>query len=552
MAVVPQDTSFRPIWQLKSIFAVVGLLNFVAALDATSVSVSLPTISNDLGGTATEAFWTGTSFLVASCVFQPVFSLSSDIFGRKLVLLTAVASFTLGSILSAVSQNFTLLLTGRSIQGIGGGGIMALTEILIADLIPLRERGKWMSIRSGTWALGTVVGPLIGGGFTQSSASWRWIFWVNLPFCGLGLIFIPVFLKLHHDKVSLRDKLATVDYVGSILFVASLTAFLIPLTWGGVMYAWSSWHTLLPLILGAAGLITFAAYERLVPSHPLIPPVIFNNRTVSVNLLGCFLHGIILWALVYYLPLYYEGVLGFSPVMSGVAVFPETFTVAPISVITGIVAAKVGRYRWALWAGWPLSSLGLGLLCLLDANTPTAKWVCLNLVAGIGLGILYPTVMLAVQVASDPAYQSITVTMTTFFRVLGQAVGVAIGGVVFQNRIKNNFNNHPSLGRSADQYASDASSLVEYIKALPSESSRRHLIESLYADSLSIVWAVMCTVAALGFLSSLFTKSYSMDRNFSSSQGLRVGSQASDEESTSSIADCKEVLVREMGVKTNE
>lgn len=399
---------------------------------------------------------------------------------------------------------------------------MVLTEILIADLIPLRERGKWFSIRSGTWALGTVIGPLIGGGFTQSSASWRWIFWINLPFCGLGLILIPIFLKLDSTAIPpLRESLVNVDYVGSFLFVASLTSFLIPITWGGTMYAWDSWHTLVPLLLGVAGLIGFCLYERFVARQPLIPLVIFHNTTMSVSYAGCFLHGVILWAVVYYLPLYYEGSLGYKPVIAGVALFPECFTVAPISVITGFIASKFGRYRWALWFGWPITILGTGLLCLLDSESSIPKWLFINLVAGIGLGTLYPAVMLAVQAAANPEYLSISVCMTPFFRTFGQAVGVAIGGVVFQNRIKHEFSDHASLGQSAIAFAQDASSLVQYIHALPQGSTERILIESLYAKALVIVWTVMCGVGGLAFLLSVLTKGYTLNQALSSNQGLR-------------------------------
>jgi MFS family permease len=398
---------------------------------------------------------------------------------------------------------------------------MALTEVLIADLIPLRERGKWFSIRSGTWALGTVTGPLIGGAFTQSSASWRWIFWINLPFCGLGLILVPIFLKLQRTPVPLRENLLKVDYAGIVLFVASLSSFLIPLTWGGIMYPWDSWHTLVPLLLGAAGLAGFIVYEKLGAGQPLIPLAIFNNITQSVSYASTFLHGMILWAIVYYLPLYYEGALGYSPVIAGLAVFPESLTVAPISVITGIVAAKVGSYRWAIWYGWPITALGIGLICYLDNDSTIPQWVFINLVAGIGLGILYPAVMLAVQAAADPEYLTISVTMTPFFRVLGQAVGVAVGGVVFQNRIKHEFSNYPQLGRSAALYAQDASSLVQYIKALPRDGAERELIETLYANSLSTVWAVMCGIAGLGMVTAIFTKGYTLNQAFSSKQGLK-------------------------------
>ncbi|KAJ5631074.1 uncharacterized protein N7484_011174 [Penicillium longicatenatum] len=467
-----EEIKWRPDWRLKCIFGIIGLLNFVTAVDATSISVSLP----------------------------PIFSLASDIFGRKLILLLAVSTFSIGSILAAISHGFNLLIAARCIQGIGGGGILALTEILIADLVPLRQRGKWFSIKFEASAVGTVFGPLIGGVFTQSSASWRWILWFNLPFCGLGLILIPILLKLERNPVSIRQSLAKVDYSGSFLFVASLTSFLIPITWGGIMFSWSSWHTLVPLILGLAGLLGFCVYEAYVAAQPLIPSGVFSNATMCLCYFGIFLHGLILWAIVYYLPLYYEGSLGYSPIIAGVAVFPECLTVAPISIVT---------------------TLGLGILCLLDASSSIPQWVFLNLAAGIGCGMLFPSVQLAVQAAANKEFLSIAVTMTAFFRVLGQSVGVAVGGVVFQNRILEKFGNHPELGAEVLKYAQDASSLVEYIKALPVGSAARVLIQSLYAQSLTTVWAVMCGVAGVGLFSSLFVKKYTLNQSFSSKQGVR-------------------------------
>lgn len=443
---------------------------------------------------------------------QPILCLASEIFGRRNVLLLAVILFTVGAILAAVSHGFTVLLLGRCIQGLGGGGILTLTEIIFADLIPLRERGKWFGVKFGASSLGTVTGPLLGGGFTQSQASWRWIFWFNLPFCGIALLLIPIFLRIDRPPVLLRDRLAKVDYCGAVLFVASLTSFLIPITWGGVMYSWDAWQTLVPLMLGVAGLGLFAVHEALVVDEPLIPLALFRNRTLQMSYLGIFLHGLVLWSLVYYLPLYYEGVLGYRPVISGIAVFPECLTVAPISVVTGLLISKSGNYRWALWMGWPITALGLGVLCLLNSHTSIPRWVFINLPAGLGCGMLFPAVQLAVQAAADPATLTIAATMTAFFRVLGQAVGVAVGGVIFQNRMKAQMGHHPHLGLAADQWVQDASSLVSYIQKLPGDSSLRQVLVTMYASSLMIVWASMCGVAAVGLFSSSFVKRYPLVR----------------------------------------
>ncbi|EGE09577.1 hypothetical protein TEQG_08520, partial [Trichophyton equinum CBS 127.97] len=201
----------------------------------TSISVALPIIASKLHGSAIEAFWSGTSFLLCSTVFQPSFASFSNIFGRKPMTLIALTLFFVGTLVSGLSNNFTQMLVGRSIQGVGGGGIIALTEIVVTDLIPMRERGKYFGILSSMWSLGSVLGPVLGGGFSQN-VSWRWIFYINFPFVGISLIFIILFFKLTRIPDSLATKLRRIDYIGSALFIASAVSFLIPVTWGGVMY----------------------------------------------------------------------------------------------------------------------------------------------------------------------------------------------------------------------------------------------------------------------------------------------------------------------------
>ena len=190
-------------------------------------------------GTAIEAFWSGTSFLLASTVFQPSFASFSHIFGRKPMIMTAMVLFTVGCIVCATSPNFSQLLIGRSVQGVGGGGLIALTEIMVTDLVPMRLRGKYFGFISGAWALGSVSRPIIGGSFAQK-VSWRWLFYLNLPIVVVGFVFVPIFLRLKFKPEHLVTKLKKVDWLGAFLFVASSTSFLIPITWvssiSGTMY----------------------------------------------------------------------------------------------------------------------------------------------------------------------------------------------------------------------------------------------------------------------------------------------------------------------------
>jgi EmrB/QacA subfamily drug resistance transporter len=520
--------AFNPGWRFMLAFSSLAVITLMAALDATSISVALPIMAKVLGGSAIEAFWSGTSFLLTSTVFQPVLGSFSHIFGRKPLIYFSLALFTAGAIIAALANNFTVILVGRSIQGIGGGGIIALTEIVITDMVPLRERGKYFSLFSVMWAVGTVAGPLLGGGFSQN-VSWRWVFWINLPFVGIGLVLVTLFLKLNYTTSSLMAKLRRVDWVGMILFLGSTTGFLIPITWGGVQYAWDSWRTLVPLLVSAAGLVAFVMHQEYIAAEPLVRTSVFKTRTAAVTYLGTVVHGIILWSILYYLPLYYEAVKGFTPIVAGIALFPQTFTVAPAAAIVGTVIAKTGKYQWAIWAGWFLCTFGNGLLIYLKADTKTVAWIFLNLVGGIGTGMLFPAMAITTQAAAqskDAAYAS---TIFSFLRAFGQTLGVAIGGVIFQNQMKKKMLTYPLLADKAAEYSQDAAGLVQIIKALPAGDMKDQLRES-YTDALRYIWIVMTVFAAVALIASLFTEAYPLDATHETEQGFQEKRKSKDVE----------------------
>ncbi|KMU79935.1 hypothetical protein CISG_08217 [Coccidioides immitis RMSCC 3703] len=447
------------------VFMTLATLTLMVALDGTSISVALPIIASKLHGTAIEAFWSGTSFLLCSTVFQPTFASLSNIFGRKPLILTAIAFFLAGSLVAGLAQNFTHMLVGRSIQGVGGGGLIALSEIIVTDLVPLRLRGQYFGILSAMWSVGSVTGPILGGGFSQD-VSWRWIFYINFPFIGFGIVFVILFLKLNFLPSSLMSKLRRIDYVGSIIFIGSATSFLIPVTWGGVMYPWDSWRTLVPLIVGAVGLIAFFVYETYFAAEPMIPITIFATRTAILTYIETVLHGLVLWCALYYMPLYYETVKEYSPILAGVSLFPLSFTVAPSAAIVGIVVTKTGHYRWAIWVGFFFATLGTGLFCVLDVHTSIAGWIFLTLPAGLGLGMLFPSLAFAIQASALSGHMSIAVAMFSFFRAFGQAIGVAIGGVIFQNQMHENLLRYPDLASLAGAYSKDAAGLVQIVRAM--------------------------------------------------------------------------------------
>ncbi|KAK3646026.1 hypothetical protein LTR22_014461 [Elasticomyces elasticus] len=509
-------TTFTPGWRFYLAFISLLVITLMAALDATSLAVAIPRITSALHGTAIEGFWSATSFLLTSTVFQPVFGSFSDIFGRKPMILISLFCFGLGAIMAAVAHgSMALMLVGRSIQGVGGGGVLVLTEIVITDLVPLRFRGQYFSLMGAMWAIGSVSGPLVGGAFSVGPKLWRWIFWINLPFLAIGTPLVIIFLNLHFKQTTIMQQLRRIDWVGAVLFIGSTTGFLIPLTWGGVMYSWSSWRTLVPLIISAAGLVAFVVWEEKYAADPLIRISIVKNRTVALTYAGDFLQGLLLWCNLYFMPLYFQAVKGQSSIMSAVDLFPGTFTVAPAAIVVGILISKFG-----IWSGWTLVLIGMATRVVLHVHASTATWVIVNLISGIGLGMLIPSLTFAVQAAVPNKDQAYGVSLFTFFRAFGQCVGVAIGGAIFQNSMKREISRHASIAEHASEWSAEASSLVQVIKHMEHGVARDDLLES-FANALIVVWMVMVALSAVALILSLGTQHYDLDRPLETDQGLQ-------------------------------
>ncbi|KAL2823453.1 major facilitator superfamily domain-containing protein [Aspergillus cavernicola] len=509
----------------RLIFFALAVLTLMVSLDGTSISVALPRMASELGGSAMEAFWSGTSFLLCSTVFQPTTATLSDIFGRRPVILVTLVFFFVGALVAGLANDFTQILIGRCIQGVGGGGIAVLSEVVVTDLVPLRLRGNYYGVLSAMYSLGSVLGPILGGGFSEN-ATWRWIFYINFPFIGIATFLVLFFFNLEPPKGSLSDKLKKIDYSGTVLFIGSISSFLIPLTWGGIMYPWTSWHTLAPLCIGATGLVLFTLYTTNA-STPMIPHSIFQNRSTTVAFVTSSLQGLILWGALYYLPLYYQAVHEFGPILTGVALFPQTFTVAPSAILCGVIVTITGRYRWGLWVGWTLSMIGLGLLCLLKPHTSTAGWVFLNLPSGLGMGFLTAAIVCTVQASVTNRNLTVAVAMVVFFRAFGQAVGIAVGGVIFQNRMGHELMKYELWRDRAAELSRDAAALVMVIKGMDGGSGTgsstigKEELKRAYTDSLRVIWAFMAGVAGVGLGLSALVRKYDLNRALRSEQGVR-------------------------------
>ncbi|KAI6818475.1 putative MFS transporter [Hortaea werneckii] len=517
--------TFKPGTRFYLAFSALASLSLVVALDGTSISVALPVMAKQLNGSAMDAFWAGTSFLLTSTIFQPIYAAFSHIFGRKEITLVAVFFFLTGTVVSGAAQNMPMMLVGRSIQGIGGGGIIALTNVILTDLVPLRYRGNWVGILGAMWAIGSVTGPVVGGALAHRNV-WQWIFWLNVPFIVGSFILVWLFIRLKSIPIPFLTKLQRADWVGSVVFAASLTAILVPLTWGGIMYPWNSWRTISPIGFGITGLIILSYHEKFVAIEPVIRTVVFRNRTTNIAYATTAMHGMTLWCLLYYQPLYFEGVRGFSPIISGVALFPATFTVAPMAIISGIVISKFGKYRFAVWGGWAITTLGCGFLCAVDTNTQLVQVLLTDLVAGIGLGGLFPALQFQLQAASDGRHMATGVAMFAFFRGLGQTLGISIGGTIFQNELSSKLSKQPIFADRAHELAKDATGLVEWMKNAP-DGEPLKVMRAAYTDSLRTVYIAIAAVSFVAMVLSIFIKHYDLDKPLETDQYLVENAEGS-------------------------
>ncbi|GAQ35296.1 hypothetical protein AtubIFM54640_002297 [Aspergillus tubingensis] len=514
---------------LRLPFTLLGLslLMMTVILNVTAITSALPTIALDLHINSIQAFWVGTSSLICSTAFQPVYGSLSSIFGRKPALMLAITFLTTGTIICSRASNVTTLLTGRTIQGLGAGGITNLSEVILTDLVPLRLRGRYLAILNSTWAIGSTSGPVIGAAFAQKVA-WRWIFYMHLPLLAVGSGLILIFTNFPPPAHCRLGRRGDIDYGGILLFTGGITCVLIPVTWGGVMYPWASWKTLTPLLVGAATLLSFVAYEAYVAVKPMIPLTIFRTRTLLISYIGTATHGLLLSCGLYYLPFYFQGVKGYTPIISGVAMFPVTFTIIPGAMVTGILISRTGKYRPVIWVGWVTATVGLGCTCVIHVDTQNVVWIVCLIVVGIGIGMLFSALNLAVLAAAGPhGEQAAAATMFTFFRALGQTLGVALGGTIFANRVRVNLMQmQPALQSSADQ-AIDPLSLFQLVGQGPDPITLEQA-RTIYVDSLRIVWAFCCGVCGVAGLLSLAMRSYPLAKRYPTQQQQQPPSGADD------------------------
>ncbi len=414
----------------------------LAALDQTIVGTALPRIIADFNGLEHYA-WVVTAYMLASTVMVPIYGKLSDIYGRRLFFLGGMIVFLAGSALAGMSQNMTQLILFRGLQGLGGGALIPIALVIIGDIFPPSERGKWQGLMTAMFGLSSIVGPSLGGWLTDNWG-WRWVFYVNMPVGILALVTAGIALP----RITKR-RAHSIDYLGSVLLVAGAIPLLLAFSWAGTQYAWGSVQIIGLIIVAVVVLIAFLLVETKA-KEPIITPSLFKNSIFSVSVLSMFLVSVGMFGTIIYLPLFIQGVLGHSATNSGAVLTPMMLGFMVSSFIGGMLMSKTGRYKVLSLSGFAVATVGMFLLSRMTVDATDTLVIRNMVITGLGIGVMMSLFTIIVQNAFPFSRLGEVTSSLQFFRSIGGTIGVALFGSVMTNRFSQAFDaNLPQTLREA-------------------------------------------------------------------------------------------------------
>ncbi|RSM02273.1 hypothetical protein CDV31_010993 [Fusarium ambrosium] len=494
-----EQTNYVPKRAIITIFLACASVDLLALMDQTMLATSLYIIGNALGSTA-EVSWIASGYFITSTVGQLMYGRLSDIWSRKIILLTGLAIFFVGSLASSLAQSVLQLTIFRAFTGIGGGGLMTVAQLIVSDVVPLRERGKYQGILGAVVAIANGVGPVIGGALSSKSQdSWRWIFRMQLPLTLFTTCCVLFSMPLKKVEGDWRLKLKAVDFLGIFLALAGMTVVILGLTWGGNEFSWNSVQVITTLVVGTAVSVAFILWQWKGPRYPLIPLHIFKSKIVNGACLTMAINGWNFVMQVYYVPSFYQLVYGYSATKAGAMLLPITLLQTVSSTLSGLVVHWVGRYRECILFGWLCWAVGLGLMSTLDEHTGVGKQIGYSILIGVGVGNTLQPALIATQAGVERRDMAVVTSFRNFVRNLGATLGLAVCGTVLNNILANSLSALDLDSKDTKTLLGNPQTFLDTVSSSEAERIRSVLIPA-YRKGFRVIFLIGASVAALAFV----------------------------------------------------
>ncbi|KAJ5201778.1 uncharacterized protein N7498_006441 [Penicillium cinerascens] len=493
-----EQTNYVPKRTIITIFLACSSVDLLALMDQTTLAASLSIIGNALGA-SDQTSWISGGYFVTSTCFQLIYGKLSDICSRKIVLFVGLGIFFIGSLAASLAQNVTQLIVFRALTGVGGGGLMTVAQMIVSDVVPLRERGKYQGILGAVVAIANGIGPVIGGALASiSQDSWRWIFRLNLPLTAITTLAVLFFMPLRKVEGDWKLKLKAIDFFGALLALGGTSVLLLGLNWGGGEYQWNSVHVIVTLVVGFAISVAFVGWQWKGARVPLVPMHIFKSRIVNGACLTMFINGWNFLVQVYYIPTFYQLVFGYSTVKAGAMLLPITLMQTLSSTGSGLVVHWVGRYRECILFGWVIWAVGLGLFSTLDQSSGLGKQIGYGLLTGVGVGNTLQPALIAVQAGVERRDMAVVTSFRNFVRNLGGTLGLAIAGTIINNIVASSIS---TLDLSDSESRSLLSSPRTFLSKQSAENAShiRSVLIPAYQKGFRIIFIIGASLAALAF-----------------------------------------------------